>query len=103
MMALKVASARLEVAEKELYDAEEDLSKVQAILADLQKTFDDTIGKKNKLSADEKVMKKKMDQAKRLVNGLEDERKRWTEDANNFNDLKKRLIGDVAIACGFVS
>lgn len=103
MIALKLASARLEVAEKELADAEDDLAKVKELLAGLQNTFDTTIGKKNKLSADEKLMKKKMEQARRLVNGLEDERKRWTEDANNFNELKKKLIGDCAIACGFVS
>ena len=28
---------------------------------------------------------------------------RWTDDANNFADMKKRLVGDCAVVCAFVS
>ena len=28
---------------------------------------------------------------------------RWTEDANNFASLRKRLVGDCAVACAFIS
>jgi dynein heavy chain len=44
-----------------------------------------------------------MKSAKKLIDGLFDEKVRWTEDSNNFNSLKQRLIGDVAAATAFVS
>jgi len=40
--------------------------------------------------------------AAQLINGLAGERVRWTEDSNNFNDLKQRLVGDCAVGCAFV-
>merc|ERR1711865_1247727 len=49
------------------------------------------------------ALARKMQQASDLIGGLAGERIRWTEDANNFADLKKRLVGDCAVACAFVS
>ena len=48
-------------------------------------------------------LKKKCDQANKLITGLADEKKRWKEDANNFAELKKRLVGDVSVATAFIS
>lgn len=47
--------------------------------------------------------KKKMDQATRLINSLKDNKDRWIKNAAEFKSLKKRLAGDVAKACAFVS
>lgn len=44
-----------------------------------------------------------MDQANRLINSLQDNKKRWEENVNEFKSLKQRLVGDVAKACAFVS
>ena len=49
------------------------------------------------------ALQKKMKQASALINGLAGERARWTEDAANFSDQKKRLVGDCAIGCAFMS
>ena len=35
--------------------------------------------------------------------GLGGERARWTEDSQKFEDTKRRLVGDVALGCAFVS
>ena len=43
-----------------------------------------------------------MNQASQLIGGLAGERVRWTEDSNNFSDMKKRLVGDCAASCAFV-
>jgi dynein heavy chain len=40
--------------------------------------------------------------ASQLIGGLAGERIRWTEDSNNFSDLKRRLVGDCAASCAFV-
>merc|ERR1719174_3508335 len=44
-----------------------------------------------------------MDQANKLINGLAGEKIRWTEDSNNFATRRKKLVGDCALACGFVT
>lgn len=44
-----------------------------------------------------------MDQANRLINSLDDNKKRWIKSAQEFKSLKQRLVGDVAKACAFVS
>jgi dynein heavy chain len=44
-----------------------------------------------------------MDMAKKLINSLGDEKERWNDDSQQFADLKRRLIGDVAVATAFVS
>lgn len=41
-------------------------------------------------------------QATALIVGLAGERTRWTEDSRKFADTKRRLVGDVALACAFV-
>merc|ERR1719420_2818040 len=48
-------------------------------------------------------MKRKMDAANKLINGLAGEKIRWTEDANNFATRRKKLVGDCALTCGFVT
>ena len=42
-------------------------------------------------------------QASALIDGLGGESARWTKDAASFSDQKKRLIGDCAVGCAFVS
>merc|ERR1719386_695835 len=59
--------------------------------------------KKNALEANALAMKRKMDAANKLLNGLSGENKRWIEDSKNFSIRRKRLVGDVALACGFVT
>jgi dynein heavy chain len=44
-----------------------------------------------------------MDAATRLINSLKDNKIRWIASRNEFKSLKKRLAGDVAKACAFVS
>jgi len=44
-----------------------------------------------------------MDQANRLINSLHANKVRWIQNANEFKETKKKLVGDVAKACAFVS
>merc|ERR1712176_562523 len=44
-----------------------------------------------------------MNQASSLIDGLSGERRRWSEDKERFAEQKRKLVGDVAIACAFVS
>ncbi len=44
-----------------------------------------------------------MDAANRLLLGLSGENARWTEDSKNFAQKRRNLVGDVALACAFVT
>ena len=38
-----------------------------------------------------------------MINSLEDNKIRWMENAKEFSNRKKKLVGNVAKACAFVS
>lgn len=48
-------------------------------------------------------LKRKMDQANKLINSLADNKARWIESSQMFKDTKNRLVGDVAKASAFIS
>ena len=101
--ALKIAEAKLDQANKELAKAEEKLAKVKAKLDGLQKDFENQMAEKAAVEAGALATKKKMEQATSLINGLANERVRWTEDSAAFADRIKRLVGDCAVAAAFTS
>lgn len=101
--ALSIAEANLEAANKALRAAESRLDACQNRLNELQAQFDNQMAEKRKIEDGAMALQRKMTMASQLIGGLAGERIRWTEDANNFSDLKRRLVGDCAAACAFVS
>jgi dynein heavy chain len=61
------------------------------------------MAEKNALLEKANKTRRKMDQANRLINSLQDNKIRWEASAKEFKSLKQRLAGDVAKACAFVS
>jgi dynein heavy chain len=100
---LEIKTASLQDAEANLAAAEAELKETQDLKAMLQKKFDDQMSEKNALQERAAKTRKKMDQANRLINSLQDNKERWIMNANEFKSLKQRLVGDVAKACAFVS
>merc|ERR1719379_1047831 len=100
---LKVQDGKLSVAMAELAAAEAELAKAQAILDGLNAQFNEAMANKQALEDKANLTKRKMDQANKLINGLAGEKIRWTEDANNFASRRKKLVGDCALTCGFVT
>lgn len=101
--ALAVAEGQMEAANKALAVAEGRLSVCVEKLADLQRRFEEQMNKKRSIEEGAMSLQKKMNQASALISGLAGERARWTEDAANFSDQKRRLVGDCAIGCAFMS
>jgi dynein heavy chain len=101
--ALGIAEAQLEAANKALAAAESRLKACKDKLADLQAVFEAQMTEKKRIEDGAMALARKMQQASDLIGGLSGERIRWTEDSNNFAHVKERLVGDCAIACGFVS
>ena len=100
---LKVQEAKLDKARSELAAAEGELHKVQSEVAELDRQLQAAISAKAELEANKEAQKRKTDAANRLLKGLETEQDRWTEDAATFASRRLKLVGDVALAGGFVT
>merc|ERR1719460_63473 len=100
---LKVQEGKLSVAMAELAVADGELQKAQAILDGLNAQFNEAMANKQALEDKANATKRKMDQANKLINGLAGEKVRWTDDSKNFSIRRKKLVGDCALACGFVT
>ena len=101
--ALSLAQAQMDAANKALGEAESRLDACRARLKELQNMFEAQMAEKRRIEDGAQMLQSKMHQASQLINGLAGERARWTEDADNFADMKRRLVGDCAVACAFVS
>jgi dynein heavy chain len=100
---LKVQEAKLSKANAELATAEAELDKAMQEVAVLDEELQKAMDKKNALEANMLAAKRKMDAANKLLGGLAGENTRWKEDSKNFATRRERLVGDVAMAAGFVS
>eukprot|EP01035_Chromulina_nebulosa_P028231 gene28231-37242_t len=78
--ALRLAEARLQDAERDLFKAE-----------------------MRSIEENAKSTRKRMEQATSLISGLAGERTRWNNDREEFANIKSQLIGDIALACAFVA
>ena len=103
MESLKIAEGKLKSANAKLAKAQGELDQVQSELDEMQRQFDDAIDQKRLLQEDADACTKKMDAANRLIGGLAGERKRWEEQSSSFADEIRRLAGDVALACAFIT
>jgi dynein heavy chain len=101
--ALRLAEARLQDAERDLFKAEMRLKACQDVLAGLQNDFDRQLATKRAIEENAKNTRKRMEQATSLISGLAGERMRWNSDREEFANIKMQLIGDVALACAFVA
>jgi dynein heavy chain, axonemal len=103
MKLLDMRTIELAQAKRELGSAQSDLDEVNALKDALRKSFDEKLAAKQELETKAARTKKKMEQANRLINSLEDNKIRWIEKRNMFQQTKKELVGNVAKACAFVS
>jgi dynein heavy chain len=101
--ALRMAEVRLEDAQRDLFKAEMRLKSCQDVLGALQNDFDKQMAAKRAIEENAANTRKRMEQATSLINRLGGERQRWSNDRDEFANIKMRLVGDVALACAFVA
>lgn len=101
--ALRLAEAKLQDAERELFKAEMRLKAVMDVLQGLQGDFDKQMATKRAIEENAMNTRKRMEQATNLIASLFGERQRWNNDREEFANIKMRLVGDVALACAFVA
>ncbi|GAW80117.1 dynein heavy chain [Plasmodium gonderi] len=103
MSYLKIQTGRLEDALKQLAEAEDSLLKAQLFVDNLKLDIENMFKKKKTLEETALKTKQRIEQANKLINGLASEKSRWTEDSDNFSNIKKKVVGDVFICSSFIS
>jgi dynein heavy chain len=100
---LAKAEIKLAKATVQLNEAQATLDEKQAELDIVQAKFDATMSKKKALEDDAETCQRKMTSASQLIEGLSGEKVRWTAQSKEFKLQIGRLVGDVLLACGFLS
>ena len=100
---LVIQEGRLAVAQNELRKAQLDLAAIQAQLAQLKENFSKQIEEKMNLENKMNKTKKKINTARTLISSLSGEKERWGKGAAEINEQKRRLVGNVSLACAFIS
>lgn len=99
----QVAESKLNVAMQKLAKAQGELDIVNEALRKMQSDFDAAMAKKQAIQNDADSTQKRMDSANKLISALGGEYTRWKTDSEAFADELRRMAGDVALACAFVS
>ncbi|XP_028852845.1 dynein heavy chain 5, axonemal [Denticeps clupeoides] len=100
---LALQEARLAVAQEELGRAQEQLDDKQKELDAAQALYIAAMREKQSLLDDAEACRRKMSNAMALINGLGEEKIRWTQSSAQFQSQIKHLVGDVLLATGFLS
>lgn len=100
---LNVKTGLFDQAQKKLNAAQKSSNDAQAEVDKLQAMFEKTMSEKQTLERKAKETQDKMTAANNLIRSLGGEKVRWKADAANFAESKKKLVGDVALSCAFVS
>ncbi|XP_041823849.1 dynein heavy chain 5, axonemal [Melanotaenia boesemani] len=100
---LALQEARLAVAQAELAKAQEQLDAKQQELDAVQALYDAAMKEKQALQDDAQACRRKMANATALINGLGEEKVRWTNSSAGFQTQIQHLVGDVLLSTGFLS
>ncbi|XP_034534414.1 dynein heavy chain 5, axonemal [Notolabrus celidotus] len=100
---LALQEVRLVVAQTELAQAQEQLDAKQQELDAVQALYDAAMKEKQDLEDDAQACRRKMANAKALIDGLGGEKVRWTDSSAGFQTQISHLVGDVLLSAGFLS
>ncbi|XP_032892362.1 dynein heavy chain 5, axonemal-like [Amblyraja radiata] len=100
---LAVQESRLAIALEDLKKAQCELDAKQAELDTVQMEYEQAMREKQTLREDAERCRQKMQMASSLIDGLSNEKERWTEQGKEFAAEEKRLVGNVLVATAFLS
>lgn len=103
MLALKTAELTLLDTEKNLSIAMEKLHEVENNIVKLKQQLNNEEIKLSKLKDDKKLCEDRMLRAVRLIDGLDDEKKRWIQNVENIKMNYDNCVGDCLIASGSIA
>jgi len=97
------ANAKLDDANTKLTAVRKQVAELEEKLAGLTQQFEDATAEKNEAIAAAEKTQGKANMADRLVNGLADEKIRWTNSIAQFEITETNYVGDVMLSSAFVS
>ena len=97
------AEGELKIADAELSQKKASLKKVQDEVAALNANLERSKMKLKQLNDDKAKIEVQLQRANKLVIGLADESKRWTETVKILEVDLINLIGNIILAAGFIS
>jgi dynein heavy chain len=100
---LNIKQSQYDAAMIKLNAAKAQSAAAQAEVDALQAKFEKTSAEQQALQAQARETQDKMTAANNLIASLAGEKTRWASDATTFAANKKKLVGDVALSCAFVS
>lgn len=100
---LNIKTTLFDAAKVKLEAAQASSARAQGEVDKLQAMFDNTMKQKEHLEQQAREKQEKISAANGLIKSLADEKIRWSKDELEFRESKKRLVGDVALSCAFVS
>lgn len=103
MEKLKEAEDSLAKAAKELLSKESELKAAMDLLATKEEEKRLANEEADRAKRELQGYQSKLRSADNLINSLRENEDRWKVDKANFFEKKKQLIGDIALACAFVS
>eukprot|EP00744_Colponema_vietnamica_P001598 GILI01002635.1.p1 GENE.GILI01002635.1~~GILI01002635.1.p1 ORF type:complete len:2087 (-),score=720.86 GILI01002635.1:371-6598(-) len=100
---LRQAQDALQEANKKMAAQQKQLDAVTRQVEEIRASFDIENANKMALEAKATMTRNKMESANKLIEALSGERQRWYQQSNEFKSVIERLVGDVALACAFIS
>ncbi|XP_052412947.1 dynein axonemal heavy chain 10 [Carassius gibelio] len=88
---------------RELERIQNELSAIQKELGTLGDKYEAAMTEKQLLQEEAEVMERRLIAADKLISGLGSENKRWTEDLEELQQRRVRLLGDCLVCAAFLS
>ena len=101
--ALKLQEEKLNNALAKLEASEAQLQEINDKIAHLNEGLRKSKEEADNLAEDYKSQMRNIKKATDLIGSLSDERERWKEGAEDLSRLKTDLVGNVGVACAFIS
>eukprot|EP01135_Chromosphaera_perkinsii_P011757 Nk52_evm3s2496 gene=Nk52_evmTU3s2496 len=100
---VRVAEVKLQAALDDLSVVEAQLADKQAVLDEMMRNYEGALAEKENLQTEAQNCRTKISIAEQLISGFAGERMRWTTQCEQFDKNLAQLVGDVALASAFLS
>ncbi|XP_056004113.1 dynein axonemal heavy chain 6-like isoform X1 [Ostrea edulis] len=100
---LAEAQNELDMVMKMLKEKQDQLAEVEAKIAELQATYDNSVREKQKLERNIATTAARLKRAAKLTTALGDEQVRWAETVKDFNKQIGNVVGDVFVSTACVA
>ncbi|KAA0178391.1 hypothetical protein FNF27_00240 [Cafeteria roenbergensis] len=100
---LKEAQAELSEAQGVLEVKRRELKRIQDRVAELQRSYEDSLAKKEDLEAKSTATQLRLGRAQKLTDGLGSESERWRAAAQQLRRDRHNLVGNIVLAAGCIA